>query len=68
MEKPKSIETVAATEKCHVRTVQKWAAQNGITKLGSGRNAPYIFFDKDIARFRERDKPGKPWPQKKKKG
>jgi len=64
MEKPKSVEFVAASEKCHVRTVQKWAAQNGIKKLGSGRNAPYIFYDKDIALFRERERPGRPWPDK----
>jgi len=67
MEKPKSIEDVAALEKCHVRTVQKWAEQNGIQKLGSGRNAPYVFYDEDIELFRNRERPGNPWRDKKKR-
>jgi len=65
MEKPKSVEYVAALEKCSPRAVQKWAAQNGIEKIGSGRNAPYVFYDEDIKRFHDREGPGRPWPEKK---
>jgi len=65
MEEPKSIEFVAALENCSPRAVQKWAAQNGIKKLGSGRNAPYIFYDENIERFHNRERPGNPWRDKK---
>lgn len=61
MEEPKTIEYVAKTEKCSVRTVQLWASKNGIKKIGKGLHAPYVFFNKDIRRFRNRNKPGRPW-------
>jgi len=60
MEKPKTVEEVALIEKCSIRTVQLWASNNGIMKIGKGLHAPYVFYNKDIRRFHKRDKPGNP--------
>lgn len=61
MEEPKTIEDVALLEKCSIRTVQLWASKNGIKQIGKGIHAPYVFYNKDIKRFRNRNKPGRPY-------
>jgi hypothetical protein len=66
MEKPRSVEVVAALEKCTPRLVEKWAAKNGVQRFGPGKRGPYVFYDEDIKRFQNRDKKtGRRWPKKK---
>jgi hypothetical protein len=64
MEAPKTSEEVAALEGCTPRAVQKWAARNGVYKIGKGNRAQYLFYEEDIERFRKRQGPGRPWPGK----
>jgi hypothetical protein len=61
---PASAQAVAEREKCAIRTVQNWAAQNGIRTIGSGNRHQYLFFQADILNFRQRDRPGRRWSRK----
>jgi hypothetical protein len=64
MEKLKSVEEVAALEKCTPRLVEKWAAKNGVQRLGNRKRGPYVFYDEDIKHFQNRDKKtGRRWPK-----
>ena len=57
-------ETVAEMEKCDPSTVRKWAAANGVRFIGQGFHKNYLWTEADIVRFREREKPGRRWPEK----
>jgi hypothetical protein len=66
--KPKSVEEMATMGKCTDRNVEKWAVKNGVKKLGTGKRAPYIFYEADIIRFMDRNKKvGFPKGEKRKK-
>jgi hypothetical protein len=56
-EKPKAVAEVAAFCAAAERTVQKWAAENGVFSVGG----QYLFFDVDIERFKTRARPGRRW-------
>jgi hypothetical protein len=64
---PLSAEQVRLGEGYTLRTVQLWAAKNGVRTIGRGPQAPYVFFKADVLRFRERRRPG-PRPEKEGKG
>jgi hypothetical protein len=51
---------VAAREGCAATTARKWAKAHGLAKPGRD----YIWTEADIVRFREREKPGRRWPEK----
>jgi hypothetical protein len=61
VEYPLSAVEVAALCGCATRTVQNWAAKNDVRSIGGGNRAQYLFFEADIARFRERERPGRRW-------
>jgi hypothetical protein len=51
---------VAEMEKCGDSTARRWAQGNGLQKIGKD----FVWTDEDLAKFRERDKPGRRWPKK----
>ena len=57
---PASVEDVHIHEHCCERTVRKWAWKNNIRTLG-GNRGPYMFFRKDVLKFRQRPKQGHPY-------
>ena len=61
---PVSVELVAQNENCTDRTVRKWASNNGVRTIGGGRRRQYLFFRQDVINFRQRDRPGRRWPEK----
>jgi hypothetical protein len=61
---PLSAPEVAKLEGCALRTVQNWAGKNGVRTIGGGNRAQFLFFQDDIARFRQRERPGRRWPKK----
>jgi DNA-binding transcriptional MerR regulator len=61
MNYPLSTVEVAKLCGCTPRTVQNWAAKNSVRAIGGGNRAQYIFFEADITRFRERERPGRRW-------
>jgi len=60
-------EAVAELENCDPSTARKWAAENGVQFIGQGKAKRYLWTQGDIAKFREREKPGRRWPAKKAK-
>jgi hypothetical protein len=52
---------VAAQEGCDPSTARKWAAANHVKSLGGD----YVWAEEDIARFRQREKPGRRWQRSK---
>jgi hypothetical protein len=55
---PLSAERVRLGEGYTLRTVQLWAAKNGVRTLGSGKRPQYMFFKADILRFLGRERAG----------
>jgi hypothetical protein len=51
---------IAEMEKCGDSTARRWAQGNGLQKIGKD----FVWTDEDLAKFRERDKPGRRWPEK----
>ncbi len=47
------------------RTVLKWAIENDVGFLGTGRRKTYVFTEADYERFCKRAKPGKPAKEEK---
>jgi hypothetical protein len=65
MPEPKSAGEVAALENCSPRLVEKWAEKNEVRKFGNAKRGPYVFYEEDITRFKNRDKKrGRRWPDK----
>ena len=62
-----STEEVATREECDPRTARKWAADNGVQFVGQAYHKNYLWTEADIKRFREREKPGRRWPEKEEK-
>ena len=63
---PTDVETVAAQEKCTPRTVQKWCGANSVRTIGRGNRFQFLIFRDDVLKFRQRARPGRPWPQEEK--
>jgi len=66
---PADAETVAREEtkakrKCTLRTVQNWCADNNVRTIGKGNRYQFLIFREDVMRFRERERPGRRWPEK----
>jgi len=61
---PASVEMVATEEKCTPRTVQKWCGKNNVRTIGRGNRFQFLIFRNDVLKFRERERPGRPWPEK----
>ena len=45
-------------------TVIKWAAANSVAYVGEGKRKTYTWTDADVKRFKDREKPGRRWPEK----
>jgi hypothetical protein len=60
----KSTEQVAVMFDCDPSGVRRWAGRNGVQFIGNGYHKNYIWTDEDIERFKNRDKPGRRWPEK----
>jgi hypothetical protein len=60
----KTTRIVAELCQCKPVTARRWAAANGVQFIGEGRRKNYLWTEADIARFRERGRPGRPWPEK----
>jgi hypothetical protein len=68
---PASAEVVAEEETtpertCTLRTVQNWASKNGVRSIGRGNRHQYLFFRDDVVNFRQRERPGRRWPEEEK--
>jgi hypothetical protein len=63
----KTVQTVAQENDCDDRTVQKWCAANGVPYIGTGQRKQYMLYPDHEEEFKNRDKPGRRWPEKKKK-
>jgi hypothetical protein len=61
---PADAETVRKNEGCALRTVQNWAAGNNVRTIGRGNRHQYLFFREDVQKFRQRERPGRRWPEK----
>jgi len=62
-----STDAVAEQEGCNPSTARKWAAENGVQSIGQSNHKQYLWTQDDIARFQDREKPGRRWPAKKAK-
>jgi DNA-binding transcriptional MerR regulator len=51
---------VAEKARVGIRTVQRWAAENGVEYTGEGRRKDYNFSAEDYDRFSKRPAPGHP--------
>jgi hypothetical protein len=45
------------------RSIQRWAADNGVSYTGEGKRKEYEFTEEDYQRFKGRASPGRPWEQ-----
>jgi hypothetical protein len=50
----------AAQTGAALRTVNKWAAANGVAYTGEGRRKTYIWSEQDLERFAKRRTKGRP--------
>lgn len=50
---------IAGRSGAALRTVLKWAINNDVSYLGSGRRKIYVWSEDDYSRFLKRPKPGK---------
>jgi hypothetical protein len=67
---PASAEMVSKEESdagrdCTLRTVQNWCSKNNVRSIGHGNRYQFLIFREDVLKFRDRDRPGRPWPEKK---
>ena len=61
----RTVQEVAAENRCDDRTVQNWCRENGVPFIGSGRGKRYLIGLEHEEGFRGRPKPGRRWPEKK---
>jgi hypothetical protein len=51
---------IAEMEKCRDSTARRWAQRNGVRKIGKD----FVWTGEDVAKFRDREGPGRRWPEK----